>query len=92
MGDDLLRPFQHQLIADYLVAQAAANFSGNLDADNLAKVEEDFDDKDVADVHRYDDYFDIGVKREGWYVMSLFFLFSFLFCILFPLTYYASRV
>ena len=79
MGDDLLRPFQHQLIADDLVAQAAANFSGNLDADNLAKVEEDFDDKDVADVHRYDDYFDIGVKRRMVCDVVVVFCFRFYF-------------
>ena len=64
MGDDLLRPFQQQLIADDLAAQAAANFDDDddLDADNLAEAEDDDDDDD--DLHRYDFYFDIRVKRR----------------------------
>ena len=61
MGDDLLRPFQQQLIADDLAAQAAANFDDDLDADDLAEAEDDDDDDDV---HRYDAYFDIRVKRR----------------------------
>ena len=66
MGDDLLRPFQQQLIADDLAAQAAANFDDddNLDADDLAEAEDDDDDDDDDDVHRYDAYFDIRVKRR----------------------------
>ena len=69
MGDDLLRPFQQQLIADDLAAQAAANFDDDLqadddlDADDLAEAEDDDDDED-DDVHRYDAYFDIRVKRR----------------------------
>ena len=63
MGDDLLRPFQQQLIADDLAAQAAANFDDDLDADDLAEAEDD-DDDDDDDVHRYDAYFDIRVKRR----------------------------
>ena len=84
MGDDLLRPFQQQLIADDLAAQAAVNFDDdddldaddlaaqaaafddhnlddNLDADDLAEAEDDDDDDDL---HRYDAYFDIRVKRR----------------------------
>jgi len=64
MGDDLLRPFQQQLIADDLAAQAAANFDDDLDADDLAEAEDDDDDDDDDDVHRYDAYFDIRVKRR----------------------------
>ena len=67
MGDDLLRPFQQQLIADDLAAQAAANFDDdlddNLDADDLAEAEDD-DEDDDDDIHRYDAYFDIRVKRR----------------------------
>ena len=63
MGDDLLRPFQQQLIADDLAAQAA-NFDDDLDADDLAEAEDDDDDDDDDDVHRYDAYFDIRVKRR----------------------------
>ena len=68
MGDDLLRPFQQQLIADDLAAQAAANFDDvddddDLDADDLAEAEDD-DDDDDDDLHRYDFYFDIRVKRR----------------------------
>ena len=38
MGDDLLQPFQQQLIADDLAAQAAAfNNDHSLDAEDLAK-------------------------------------------------------
>ena len=59
MGDDLLRPFQQQLIADDLAAQADDD---DLDADDLAEAEDDDDDDD--DVHRYDAYFDIRVKRR----------------------------
>ena len=59
MGDDLLRPFQQQLIADDLAAQAA----DDLDADDLAEAEDD-DDDDDDDLHRYDAYFDIRVKRR----------------------------
>ena len=63
MGDDLLRPFQQQLIADDLAAQAAAfNDDDSLDADDLAEAEDDDDDDD--DGHRYDAYFDIRVKRR----------------------------
>ena len=64
MGDDLLRPFQQQLIADDLAAQAAANFDDDddLDADDLAEAEDDDDDDD--DLHRYNAYFDIRVKRR----------------------------
>ena len=61
MGDDLLRPFQQQLIADDLAAQADDN---DLDADDLAEAEDDDDDDDDDDVHRYDAYFDIRVKRR----------------------------
>ena len=64
MGDDLLRPFQQQLIADDLAAQAAANFDDDLDADDLAEAEDDDDDDEDDDVHRYDAYFDIRVKRR----------------------------
>ena len=72
MGDDLLRPFQQQLIADDLAAQAAANFDDDLDADDLAEAEDDDDDDDEDDddddddddLHRYDAYFDIRVKRR----------------------------
>ena len=66
MGDDLLRPFQQQLIADDLAAQAAANDvddDDDLDADDLAEAEDD-DDDDDDDLHRYDAYFDIRVKRR----------------------------
>ena len=61
MGDDLLRPFQQQLIADDLAAQAAA-FDDSLDADELAEAEDGDDDDD--DGHRFDAYFDIRVKRR----------------------------
>ena len=60
MGDDLLRPFQQQLISDDLAAQADAD--DDLDADDLAEAEDDDDDDD--DGHRYDAYFDIRVKRR----------------------------
>ena len=84
MGDDLLRPFQQQLIADDLAVQAAANFDDDLDADDLAEAEDD-DDDDDDDLHRYDFYFDIRVKRRMVRlfvcVSSLFFVFdSILFC------------
>ena len=63
MGDDLLRPFQQQLIADDLAAQAAAfNDDDSLDADELAEAEDGDDDDD--DGHRFDAYFDIRVKRR----------------------------
>ena len=62
MGDDLLRPFQQQLIADDLAAQAQADDDLDLDADDLADAEDDDDDDD--DLHRYDAYFDIRVKRR----------------------------
>ena len=77
MGDDLLRPFQQQLIADDLAAQAAANFDDDLDADDLAEAEDDDDDED-DDVHRYDAYFDIRVKRRM--VRRVCSLFLILFC------------
>ena len=80
MGDDLLRPFQQQLIADDLAAQAAA-FDDSLDADELAEAE-DGDDDDDDDGHRFDAYFDIRVKRR-MVRLSLFFVFD---SILFPLT------
>ena len=92
MGDDLLRPFQQQLIAGDLAAQAAANFDDDLDADDLAEAEDDDDDDD--DGHRSDAYFDIRVKRR-MVRLSLFFVFD---SILFPLTcvvscsFYTSRV
>ena len=60
MGDDLLRPFQQQLIADDLAAQQVDD---DLDADDLAEAEDD-DDDDDDDGHRYDAYFDIRVKRR----------------------------
>ena len=65
MGDDLLRPFQQQLIADDLAAQAAAfNDDDSLDADELAEAEDGDDDDDDDDGHRFDAYFDIRVKRR----------------------------
>ena len=78
MGDDLLRPFQQQLIADDLAAQAAANFDDDLDldADDLAEAEDD--DNDDDDIHRYDAYFDIRVKRRM--VRRVCSLFLILFC------------
>ena len=84
MGDDLLRPFQQQLIADDLAAQAAANFDDDLDldADDLAEAEDD-DDDDDDDIHRYDAYFDIRVKRRMVRRLCVFFVFD---SILFPLT------
>ena len=83
MGDDLLRPFQHRLIADDLAAQAAANFDDDLDldADDLAEAEDD--DNDDDDIHRYDAYFDIRVKRRMVRRSCVFFVFD---SILFPLT------
>ena len=64
MGDDLLRPFQQQLIADDLAAQAD-DADDDLDADDLAEAEDDDDDDDDDDDgHRYDAYFDIRVKRR----------------------------
>ena len=56
----LLRPFQQQLIADDLAAQA----DDDLDADDLAEAEDDDDDDDDDDGHQYDAYFDIRVKRR----------------------------
>ena len=81
MGDDLLRPFQQQLIADDLAAQAQADDDLDLDADDLADAEDD-DDDDDDDGHRYDAYFDIRVKRR-MVRLSLFFVFD---SILFPLS------
>ena len=84
MGDDLLRPFQQQLIADDLAAQAAANDvddDDDLDADDLAEAEDD-DDDDDDDLHRYDAYFDIRVKRRmvRLFVCRRCSLFLILFC------------
>ena len=64
MGDDLLRPFQQQLIADDLAAAANVDDDDDddLDADDLAEAEDDDDDDD--DLHRYDAYFDIRAKRR----------------------------
>ena len=68
MGDDLLRPFQQQLIADDLAAAANVDDDDDddddLDADDLAEAEDDDDDDDDDDLHRYDAYFDIRVKRR----------------------------
>ena len=83
MGDDLLRPFQQQLIADDLAAEAQADDDLDLDADDLADAEDDDDDDDG---HRYDAYFDIRVKRRmvcSCVSTTLFFVFV---SILFPLT------
>ena len=81
MGDDLLRPFQQQLIAVDLAAQVA-NFDDDddLDADNLAEAEDGDDDND--DGHRFDAYFDIRVKRRMVCscVNTRCSLFLFLFC------------
>ena len=77
----LLRPFQQQLIADDLAAQADDN--DDLDADDLAEAEDDDDDDDDDDDgHRYDAYFDIRVKRRMVCscVSTRCSLFLFLFC------------
>ena len=78
----LLRPFQQQLIADDLAAQAAANFDDDddLNADDLAEAEDD--DNDDDDLHRYDAYFDIRVKRRmvRLFVCRRCSLFLILFC------------
>ena len=99
MGDDLLRPFQQQLIADDLAAQAAA-FDDSLDADELAEAEDGDDDDD--DGHRFDAYFDIRVKRRMvcscrhvvlcfcFYFVSTNVCFILFVSIMFPLIYYSS--
>ena len=97
MGDDLLRPFQQQLIADDLAAKA----DDDLDADDLAEAEDDDND----DGHRYDAYFDIRVKRRMvcscvddvvlcfcFYFVSTNVCFILFVSIMFPLIYYSTNI
>ena len=90
MGDDLLRPFQQQLIADDLAAQADAD--DDLDADDLAEAEDDDDDDDDDDGHRYDAYFDIRVKRRMVRLVQVVCSFFLFVSILFPLIYYSTNI
>ena len=73
MGDAVLRPLQRRFRADDLASEAAANFDDDvLDASDYAEAEdEDSDD----DVHFYDDYFGIRVKRRMVRTHCLFLLF-----------------
>ena len=62
MGDAVLQPLQRWFRADDLAAEAAANFDDNVvDAADYAEAE-DVDSN--GDVHFYDDYFGIRVKKR----------------------------